>query len=115
MRRAYALRRPVENTFLVRQRDSRILRELFHTVLWVVLLGGALLLYTWVHIETLRTGYRNNELERKLHHLESEERRYRLEIALRSHPHQLKSRASKELSMQAPTLEQTLFAQELLP
>jgi len=47
---AYAFRRPVANTYLVRERDRRLRRELFAVVGVVLSLGGGLLGYTWMHL-----------------------------------------------------------------
>ncbi len=54
MRNAYAVRRPVANAYLVRERDRRRLRELAVVLLVVLSLGGGLLAYTWIHLEVLR-------------------------------------------------------------
>ncbi len=113
MRRAYAIRRPVDNAFLVRQRDRKMLRELLGFVLLTVILGGALLAYTWIHIEILRTGYRVDDLEKKLHQVEEQERFFRLELARHSHPQRIEERARKELGLREPSLDQTLFFAEL--
>ena len=115
MNRAYAIKRPVENEFLVRQRDRRIVRELLGFALIVLVLGGALLAYTWVHIEILRTGYEVTRLEKELHTLTEQERRLRLEAARLSHPQRVKERAIRDLGMETPKLEQTVFYQELMP
>lgn len=113
--RQYAIRRPVENTYLVRQRDRRLMRELVSVLLAVALVGGGLLAYTWVHVEILRTGYRVNELERKLQGLRKEERRHRLTVSRLTNPQRIEERASQELGMRAPNLEQTVFFAEVTP
>lgn len=110
----YAVHRPVENTYLVRERDRRLLRELMAVFGAVLILGGGLLAYTWVHIEILRTGYRIDEGEKRLHKLLETERQWRLEAAYLAHPERLAERATKELGMVEPTLEQTLFFDELV-
>lgn len=114
MPRSYAIHRPVENAYLVRERDRRFLRELLGVIVAVLVLGGGLLAYTWVHIEILRTGYRIDELEKRLHQLLEDERRWRLETASLTHPELIERRARLELGMGAPSLEQTLFYAELL-
>ncbi len=114
MPRPYAIHRPVENTYLVRERDRRFVRELVGVVAAVLVLGGGLLAYTWVHIEILRTGYRIDELEKRLHRLLEDERRWRLETASLTHPEQIEQRARRELDMRAPSLDQTLFYAELV-
>ena len=81
----------------------------------VVMLGGGLLAYTWVHVETLRAGYRIGKLERALGELEERERALRLEAAHRSHPARIEARAQRELGMRAPTIDETLYYRELVP
>lgn len=110
----YAVHRPVENAYLVRERDRRLLRELAAVVGAVLILGGGLLAYTWVHIEILRTGYRVDEMEKRLHKLTETERQWRLEAAYLAHPERLAERAEKKLGMVEPTLDQTLFYEELV-
>lgn len=113
MHNPHTVRRPVENAYLVRQRDRRLLRELMTVLAVVLVLGSALLAYTWVHIEIVRTGYRIDRLQQDLHGLEERERRLGLDVALRSQPAQIEDRAARELGMRAPTLDQTLFFEEL--
>lgn len=113
MRSAYAFTRPVVNTYLVRERDRRRLRELALVLLVVVCLGGGLLAYTWIHLEVTRTGYRINDLERQLTEREREERQLRLEASYLAGPSQIERRAVEELGMRAPALEQVVFWEEL--
>ena len=112
--RHYAIRRPVANTYLVRQRDRRLLRDLLSVLVAVVLVGGGLLAYTWVHVEILRTGYRTTALERQLGELQETERRVRLDIAELGHPAKIEARARRELGMAEPTIDQTVFYAELV-
>jgi cell division protein FtsL len=113
LRNAYAFTRPVVNTYLVRERDRRRLRELALVLLVVVCLGGGLLAYTWIHLEVTRTGYRIDALERELEGRTREERQLRLEASYLASPSQVEKRAVEELGMQAPTLEQVVFWEEL--
>ncbi len=110
----YAARRPVENAYLVRQRDQRRLRELVGVLLAVVALGAGLWTYTWMHTEILRTGYRVDKLDREFNQLLEQERRLRLEAAYRAHPGRVEERATAELGMRAPQLAETLFYRELV-
>ena len=112
-RSEYAFTRPVVNTYLVRERDRRLLRELAMVVLVVVCLGGGLLAYTWMHLEVLDTGYRIVDLERRLRDLAQEERRLQLESAYLASPPRIEERAVKELGMTGPVMEQVIFAEEL--
>ena len=113
MKNAYAFRRPVANTYLVRERDRRRVRELLVVLLIVVCLGGSLLAYTWIHLEVTRAGYRIDRLERTLADLQREERVFRLEAAHLGSPGLVESRAVAELRMQPPSLEQVIFWEEL--
>ena len=113
MRNAYAFTRPVANSYLVRERDRRRVRELALVLLVVLCLGGALLAYTWIHLEVTRTGYRIDKLERELTQQTREERQLRLEAAYLASPSQIEQRAVKELGLQSPTLEQVIFWEEL--
>ncbi len=110
----HTIRRPVDNAFLVRERDRRLLRDVLVGLLAVVVLGSGLLTYAWVHIETLRTGYRIDELERTLHSVEEEERLLLLQAAWATHPEQIADRAEAELGLEAPRLERTLFFEQLM-
>jgi cell division protein FtsL len=113
LRSAYAVRRPVVNTYLVRERDRRRLRELAVVLLIVVSLGGGLLAYTWIHLEVLRTGYHIVELERRARELAQEERRLRLEAAFLASPQEVERRAVESLGLSHPALEQVVFWEEL--
>jgi 4-amino-4-deoxy-L-arabinose transferase-like glycosyltransferase len=110
---AYAVRRPVVNAYLVRQRDRRRLRELGAVVAVIVPIGVALLGYTWLQLETLRTGYRIESLEREAHRLTQVERQLRLEAAHQAHPARLARRAADELGLAPPAVEQVLFLEEI--
>ena len=113
MRNEYAVRRPVVNTYLVRERDRRRWRELALVLLAGISLGGGLLGYTWIHLEVVRTGYHIDELERHMVDLTRSERQLRLEASYLANPHQVEQRAVDELGMHAPNLEQVVFWEEL--
>jgi hypothetical protein len=109
----YAYRRPIENTYLVRDRDRRRLRELVLVMAALLPLGVGLLTYTWVHTEVIATGSRIRELEG---HLEEEGRRLerlRREASYRASPAVVEERAVDELGMQRPHVDGVLFWEEL--
>ena len=112
MRSPYAIRRPVENAYLVRERDQRLARELFGVASTVLLLGLGLMAYTWIQLEITASGYRSDGLERRLHELEQRSRRLQLEAAGLSHPEVIERRAKVELDMRPPTLAETLFFED---
>lgn len=111
MRSPYIVRRTVENSYLVRQRDQRRRRELLRLAVAVLLLGGGLLGYTVIQVGILSAGYRVDELARELHRLEQEERYKRLAISRLASPGELEKRARQELGMEHPTLAQTVFSE----
>jgi cell division protein FtsL len=110
---AYAVHRPVANSYLVRERDRRRLRELAAVLLAVGCLGGGFLAYTWIHAELLRAGYRIDELERRRGELERRERQLLLESSYLASPQRVERRAVEELGMQPLGVEQVLFWEEL--
>ena len=83
------------NTYLVRERDRRRLRELAVVLLVVLCLGGGLLAYTWIHLEVLRTGYRIDELERRAARADAGGAPARLEAAYLASPPQIERRAAR--------------------
>ena len=113
MKSVYAVRRPVENAYLVRERDRRRLRELALVLVTVLPVLLALLAYTWIHLEVLRTGYRIDAEERRLRQLVQVERQLRLEVSYLGSPERTAQRAATELGMRAPTLDQMIFAEEI--
>ena len=115
MKTPYLLPRPPRNRYLVRQRDRRRMRELVRVGLAILVVGVALLGYTWLHLELLGSGYRVEGLEQRLHELERRERHLRLEEAYLSSPQRVESRAVRELGMRAPELGQLLFADTAPP
>jgi cell division protein FtsL len=113
LRSTYASSRPVRNTYLVRERDRRLARELALVLLVVVLLGGGMLGYTWIHLEALHTGYRIDLLERQLSELSQIERQLQLETSYLASPQRIEERAVRELGMRQPALEQLVFWEEM--
>lgn len=105
----YLARRPVENEFLVRERDRRRVRELLRLLLLVAPLGLALLAYTWIHLESLDAGFRIRGLEQELHELERRERQLRLEAAWLKSPGRVEGLAESELGLAPPRPEQVVF------
>jgi hypothetical protein len=113
MRPAYAVRQPVVNTFLVRERDRRRVRELGLVLVAVLPLAAALLAYTWIHLEVLRIGYRIDGLERDHHRLVTDERHRRLEASYLRRPERIEERATRELGLQPARVEQLVFLEEV--
>jgi cell division protein FtsL len=109
---SYAVRRPVENAYLVRERDRRRLHELGRVLLVLVPVGAALLGYTWIQLEVLRLGYRIESLERELHGLSRRERQLQLEASYLASPQRVERLARENLDMEPPRVEQMIFVEE---
>jgi cell division protein FtsL len=110
MRTSYAVRRSVDNDYLVREQDRRRHRELGRVLLVVLPLGLLLLGYTWVHLEVLDAGFEIRALERRLHELDRQERQLRLDAAYLASPQRVERRAVEELGMAPPRPDQVIFA-----
>lgn len=108
VRSAYAVARPVDNEYLVRERDRRRFRETLVLVLVVSPVVLVLSLFTWVQLEVLEASYRIEELEGELHTLERERSHLNLEAAYLSSPRVLDETA-RELGLEAPTIDQILY------
>lgn len=113
MRVRYGVHQPVANSYLVRERDRRRLRELLLVVVALAPLAAALLAYTWIHLEVLRIGYHIGDLERRLHRLQQDERHLRLEASYLARPERIEEHARRDLGMVPPSLEQMVFVEEL--
>lgn len=108
MARAYVVRRPVVNTYLVRERDRRRLRELGWVLLVVVPVGLLGLAYVGLRLEVVRVGYHLDRLETELTRLEREERLLALERGALTRPELIERRATAELGMRVPERSQLL-------
>ena len=108
----YAEGRPVENFYLVRERDRRRLRELVILVFGLAPVAIALLGYTWIHLEVRKSGYRIQQLEERLVDLRREERRKNLESAYLSSPQRVEEAAAEQLGMVEVSLDQMIFVDE---
>jgi hypothetical protein len=96
---SYAYHRQVENSWLVRERDRRRLRELALVVLAASTVVLALLAYTWLNVRVLETAYRIDELEGTLKDLERQRAALALEEARATALPIVEARAAAELGM----------------
>ena len=112
MRTGYAIRRPVANTYLVRERDRRRWRELGLVLLFVVPVGVALLTYASVHLRVLELGLEITALERRLDEARDEQSRLRREAAALADPARVEVEAREQLGLERPTTARVLYAQE---
>ncbi len=110
---AYAVRRPVANSYLVRHRDRKRRRELGVVLLAVLPVAVALLGYVWLNAELLDVGYEVHQLEQSLEELERVQRQLDIELSYLSSPQQARTRATTELGMAPASLNQMIFAEEV--
>lgn len=110
---AYAVRRPIENSYLVRERDRRRVRELALVVVVLAPVVLGVLLNIWIQIEVVGTGYRVHELERGVHALREYENQLRVEASYLASPARVEGRAIRGLGMSFASIDQLVFAEEL--
>ena len=108
MRTSYVVRRPVDNRYLVRERDRRRLRELAWVVLAAVPPALALIGYVWVNLELLRAGYRIHALEKELDAAASALSLLQLEESYQTGAARLAERGAR-LGLSPPAAEQQLW------
>lgn len=112
MARAYVVRRPVANSYLVRERDRRRLRELGWVLLVVLPVGLFGLSYVGLRLEVLRVGYGLDGLETRLERAEQAERLLTLEYGALTRPAVIERRATTELGMVVPEKHQLVAVEE---
>lgn len=105
---SYAYHRQVENSWLVRERDRRRLRELALVVLAASTVVLALLAYTWLNVRVLETAYRIDELEGMLKDLERQRAALALEEARATALPIVEARAAAELGMVSAAAARTV-------
>lgn len=109
MKSSYAVHRVVENEYLVRERDRRRWKELGLVLLVLAPAALSLSAFTWIHLQVLDAGYAIEALEGRLHELERQESRLRLEAAYLASPSLIEKRATEELGMRPPEIDQMVF------
>lgn len=113
MRNVYAVRRPVINPYLVRERDRRRHRELATVLMISLSVGACLIGYVWLHVELLRVGYRVHLLEERLEAGQRQKKLLELEASYQSSPKLIEERAMSELGLQKPEISQVVFEREI--
>lgn len=106
---AHTPARDGDNTFLLRERDRRRRNDLVRMTLTLLPLGLGLLIYTWVQLETLATGYRISEKERELHQLDRQRQTLELTADDLARPLLVEKLAAERLALRPQTQEQTLY------
>ncbi len=112
MRGSYVTTRPVTNTYLVRERDRRRIRELLVVLALALPPAVGVMANIWIHGELVRTGYQITDQEQNLAELQRRQRQLELELSRESAPARVEARA-RELGMIEPDLEHVRAIEDL--
>jgi cell division protein FtsL len=104
----YAVRRSVENVYLVRERDRKRTRELLALVFAIVPPMIVLFAAIWANIETVRLGYQLERVQVQVSTLDRKHRNLLSERAQIASLSRVEAIASKELGLSAPRLGQVI-------
>ena len=104
----YAVRRPVENVYLVRERDRRRTIELVALVLAALPPLAVLFAAVWANLQTYQVGYQIGRLERQRESLEEKKRQLLVERALASSLVRVEKIARRSLGLSPPRPEQLI-------
>ena len=113
MRGDYVVKRPVDNSYLVRQRDRRRRWELAAVFLALVPVAGGMLGYVWLNLRVVQIGYEVDRLEKTLTLEEQRERELWVEAAYLSSPERIRTEAVDQLGMVQADLDQMVFMEEI--
>jgi len=106
---AYAVRRPVDNVYLVRERDRRRTREFLALVLAAIppmlVLFGAI----WANLETVRLGYGLASVRKQREDQLEKNRQLKMELAQASALSRVEEIARRELGLVPPSPEQLVL------
>jgi len=109
---SYAVRRPVENVYLVRERDRKRTRELLALALAVLPPMAVLFAAIWANLETVRVGYQLERLESQREVLIRRQRNLLAEKAAASSLGRVESIARARLELGPPRLLQVIQVQD---
>jgi len=113
LRGEYVVKRQVDNSYLVRQRDRRRRRELAAVLLALVPVAGGMLGYVWLNLRLVHIGYEVDRLERALQFEERRERELWVEAAYLSSPERIHTEAGRKLGMVEADLDRMVFVEEM--
>ena len=109
---AYAVRRPVENVYLIRERDRVRTRELAALALAAVPPLLVLLAAIWANLETVRLGYQLATVGRQREALLERNRQLRMDRAQATSLARVDAIARRELGLVPPAPGQILLIQD---
>jgi hypothetical protein len=109
---AYAVRRPVENLYLVRERDRRRTRELVVLALAAVPPAVVLFLAIWANLETVGLGYQLAGVSKTREALLEKKHRLEMDRAQAAALARVEPIARGTLGLVPPTLEQVILVRD---
>jgi len=109
---AYAVRRPVENVYLVRERDRRRTRELFALCLAALPPLAVLFAAIWANLETVRLGYQLAQMNRQRETLVEKKRQLQMEHAQAAALSRVEKIARQSLGLVPPALDQVVLVRD---
>lgn len=109
---AYAVRRPVENLYLVRERDRQRTRELVALALAAVPPAVVLFLAIWANLETVRLGYQLAGVSKNREALLERKHRLEMDRAQAAALARVEPIARGTLGLVPPTLDQVILVKD---
>jgi hypothetical protein len=109
---AYAVRRPVENLYLVRERDRLRTRELVVLALAAVPPAVVLFLAIWANLETVRLGYQLAGVSKNREALLERKHKLEMDRAQAAALARVELIARGTLGMVPPTLDQVILVRD---
>jgi len=109
---AYAVRRPVENLYLVRERDRQRTRELVALALAAVPPAVVLFLAIWANLETVRLGYQLAKVSTNREILLEKKHRLEMDRAQAAALARVEPIARGTLGLVPPTLDQVILVKD---
>ncbi len=109
---AYAVRRPVENVYLVRERDRRRSRELFALALAAVPPVVVLFVAIWANVKTVELGYQLARLAKSRDVLIETKRKLEMDRAQAAALSRVEDVSRRTLGLVPPTLDQVVLVKD---
>ena len=111
----YAIKKDIRNNPIVREIDQARQQEFWKAFGIVGLLVGVVLFSAWQHFELLQHGYRIQDMEQERARELEINRHLRLEIETLRSPTRIERIATEELDLVAPTEEQAVVIERVVP
>ena len=109
---AYAVRRPVENVYLVRERDRRRSRELFALAFAAVPPIVVLFVSIWANVKTVELGYQLASLAKRREQLLETRRKLEMDRAQAAALARVEDVSRRTLGLVPPTLDQVVLVKD---